>query len=103
MKKSKKRQTLKTKTFLIAVFTFADTAIGEFIGGRYLKKAGLWFDNGVIYKHNIVLSGDTANTVITLIKIFSYGKYFVYTTIILLLLYIVFIIFHQQKNTKFYG
>jgi hypothetical protein len=98
----KKTPNLKNKTFLVAVFTFADTAIGEFIGGRYLKKTGLWFDNGVIYKHNIILSGDTADTVITLIKIFSYGKYFVYTTIILLLLYIVFIIFSSaEKIQKF--
>ncbi|MGB4270524.1 MAG: hypothetical protein WBK20_15275 [Spirochaetota bacterium] len=96
----KKTPNIKNRTFLIAVFTFADTAIGEFIGSSYLKKAGLWFDNGVIYKHNIVLSGYTADTVITLIKIFSYARYFVYTTIILILLYIVFIIFSSTDSIK---
>lgn len=91
---------LKNKTFFIAAFTFADTAIGEFIGSRYLKKAGLWFDNGVIYKHNIVLSGNTADTVIAIIKIFSYGIYFVYATVILVITYLLFIIFSSTDRIK---
>jgi len=96
----KKTPNLKNRTFLIAVFTFADTAIAEFIGSSYLKKAGLWFDNGVIYKHNIVLSGDTADTVITIIKIFSYGIYFVYATVILVIVYLLFIIFSSTDKIK---
>ncbi len=96
----KKTPNLKNRTFLTAVFTFADTAIGEFIGSGYLKKAGLWFDDGIIYKHNIILSGDTADAVISIIKIFSYARYFVYTTIILVLLYIVFIIFSSTESIQ---
>ncbi len=70
------------------------------IGSNYLKKAGLWFDNGVIYKHNIVLSGNSADMIITLIKIFSYGKYVIYATALLIVLYVVFIIIASVDSMK---
>lgn len=83
---------LKNKVFLTTVFTFADSAIGELLARSFLKKYGVWFDNGVIYKHNIVLTGDTADSIITIIQILSYARYLVYITAILSVLYLLFIL-----------
>jgi len=91
---------IKNKTFFVTAFTLADTAIGELLGSRYLKKAGLWFSDGVIYKHNIVLTGSSADTTITIVKILSYGKFLVYATIALLIAYQLFIYLSASPRLK---
>ncbi len=83
---------LKNRAFLISVFTFADSSIAELLASSYLKKYGVWFNNGTIYKHNIVLLGNVADLIITIIQIFSFGKYLMYITVFVLVVYILFIL-----------
>jgi len=82
------------------VFKFADTAIAEFIASNYLKKAGFWFDNGTLYKHNIILTGNNADIVIAMIKACTYSKYFIYATLLLVLLYALFILFSKRESIE---
>ncbi|MCX8123248.1 MAG: hypothetical protein N3F66_03680 [Spirochaetes bacterium] len=97
----KKAPGIKNRIFLTTALSLADTTIGELFGQGYLTKVGVWIDNGVIYKHNIVLSGSTAETAITIIKILSYAKYLVYITIALLIVYVFYMAFSPaEKITK---
>lgn len=84
----KKFDYLNNRSFFIALFTFADSALGEFFGGRYFKKAGLNFDNGVVYNNNIILTGADAHWTILLIQIFSYGKYILIALLLLSAVYL---------------
>ena len=96
----KKTQNLKNKVFFIAVFKFADTAIGEWLANSYIKKAGLWYSNGTIYKHNIILTGNTAELIIPLIQFLSYSSYIVYVTVICVISYLLFIIISSVERVK---
>jgi len=96
----KNAQNLKNRVFFIAVFKFADTAIGQWLTNSYIKKAGLWYSNGTIFKHNIILTGNTAESVITLIQFLSYSKYIVYATLICIIAYLLFVILSSAERLK---
>ena len=88
----RKEPALENRTLLLAMFRASDTVLGEYLAGRYLKKAGLSLEDGVIRMQPPVLEGGAAVTFQRVMMCATYGGYLKYAAGALVILYLVFLI-----------
>ncbi len=95
-----KSNLVQHKELYTAMFRIFDSAFGEMIAKSYLAKYGANINEGVISMHSVTLTGEQADNVILLMKIFSYGKYVVFALGGILFFYILLLIFSSADFLK---
>ncbi len=99
----RRQSQLINKDLFLTLFRFSDTSLGEYFTGRYLKKAGLSIDNGVIHMPSLVLEGDKAEVFEKIMMAATYGAWLKFITAAMLLLLILFLLFSRAEGKRRLG
>ena len=83
---------IRNRAFLLALFRMSDTALGEYMAGRFLRKAGLSLDDGVIRMQPPALEGSAAAALRRVMTAAALGRYLKYAAGGLFALYLAFLL-----------
>jgi hypothetical protein len=93
----RKAPSLKNKALLQGLFRMSDSGIGEYFSGRYLKKAGLTLNEGVIQMRPQELRGSAAKKYEWIMIGASYGGLVKYGGGIYFMLFVLYMIFSREN------
>lgn len=88
----RKAPDIQNRGFLLALFRMSDTALGEYMAGRFLRKAGLSLDDGVIRMQPPPLEGGAAAVLRRVMTAAVLGRYLKYAAGALFVLYLAFLL-----------
>jgi hypothetical protein len=88
----RKAPVLENRALLLSMFRMSDNVLGEYLANRYLKKAGVSINDGIIRLQPPVLEGAPAVVFQGVMMGASYGVYLKYAAGGFFVLYIVFLI-----------
>ncbi len=88
------------KELYTAMFRIFDSAFGEMIARSYMAKYGATINEGVITMQGVTLSGEQADNIILIMKIFTFGKFVVIALGGILFFYILMLIFSSAGSLR---
>ncbi len=93
----RKAPSLRNRALLLGLFRMSDSGIGEYFSGRYLKKAGLTLNEGIIQMRPMELRGSAAKKYEWIMIGASYGGLVKYAGGLLFMLFVLYMFFSRAN------